>query len=199
ALSGGYLIFALILTMLACLVLGMGLPTTANYVVTATIAAPVLINEFGVAAIAAHMFVFYFGIAADITPPVCLAAYAGAGIARANPFKSGVTAVKLAIAAYLIPYIFIYNPILVMVDVTPANLTIAIVTALIGMMAISSSVIGYFVRNSNIIERLIMFVGGLLLIIPDILMSSVGLAVVLAVWFIQKQRKDDDGKMEVTA
>ncbi len=199
ALSGGYLIFALILTMLACLVLGMGLPTTANYVVTATIAAPVLINEFGVAAIAAHMFVFYFGIAADITPPVCLAAYAGAGIARANPFKSGVTAVKLAIAAYLIPYIFIYNPILVMVDVTPANLTIAIVTALIGMMAISSSLIGYFVRNSNIIERLIMFVGGLLLIIPDILMSSVGLAVVLAVWFIQKQRKDDDGKMEVTA
>src|SRR5690606_16756495 len=143
ALSGGYLIFALILKMLACLVLGMGLSTTAKYVVFSIISAPLLINEFGVVVVAGLMFVFYFGIAAYITPPVCLAAYAGAGIARANPFKSGVSGVKLVIAAYLIPYIFIYNPILVMVDVTPANLTIAIVTAMIGMMAISSSVIGY--------------------------------------------------------
>src|SRR5699024_176845 len=85
------------------------LPTTANYVVTATVAAPALINQFGLDPIAVHMFVFYFGIVADITPPVCLAAYAGAGIAQANPFKSGVTAVKLAIAAFIIPYIFIYN------------------------------------------------------------------------------------------
>src|SRR5690625_6314265 len=84
----------------------MGLPTTANYVVTATIAAPALINGFDLAPISVHMFVFYFGIVADITPPVCLAAYAGAGIARANPFKSGVTAVKLAIAAFIVPYIF---------------------------------------------------------------------------------------------
>src|SRR5699024_4535783 len=89
ALSGGYLILALFFTMIACLVLGMGLPTTANYVVTATVAAPALINGFDLAPIAVHMFVFYFGIVADITPPVCLAAYAGAGIAGANPFQSG--------------------------------------------------------------------------------------------------------------
>ena len=111
ALSSGHLIFALFFTMVACIILGMGLPTTANYVVTATIAAPVLINDFMVAPLAAHMFVFYFGIVADITPPVCLAAYAGAGIAKGNPFKTGVIAVKLAIAAFIIPYVFIYNPI----------------------------------------------------------------------------------------
>src|SRR5690625_2752461 len=102
ALSGGHLFSALFFTMIACVVLGMGLPTTANYVVTATVAAPALINGFDLAPIAVHMFVFYFGIVADITPPVCLAAYAGAGIAGANPFKSGVTAVKLAIAAFII-------------------------------------------------------------------------------------------------
>src|SRR5690625_6136692 len=118
ALSSGHLFLALFFTMIACLVLGMGLPTTANYVVTATIAAPALINGFDLAPISVHMFVFYFGIVADITPPVCLAAYAGAGVARANPFKSGVTAVKLAIAEFIVPYIFVYSPILVLVDVT---------------------------------------------------------------------------------
>src|SRR5690625_7043970 len=103
ALSGGYLFLALFFTMIACLILGMGLPTTANYVVTAMVAAPALINGFDLAPIAVHMFVFYFVIVADLTPPVCLAASAGAGIAGANPFKSGVSAVKLAIAAFIIP------------------------------------------------------------------------------------------------
>src|SRR5690625_1748890 len=161
ALSAGHLFLALFFTMIACLVLGMGLPTTANYVVTATVAAPALINGFDLAPISVHMFVFYFGIVADITPPVCLAAYAGAGIARANPFKSGVTAVKLAIAAFIVPYIFIYNPILVLVDVTPVKLIMGLATALLGMMAISSSMIGYFVRNSRMWERFVLFVGGL--------------------------------------
>src|SRR5699024_11461269 len=124
-----------------------GLPTTANYVVTATVAAPALINQFGLDPIAVHMFVFYFGIVADITPPVCLAAYAGAGIAQANPFKSGVTAVKLAIAAFIILYIFIYNPIIVLVDVTTVSLIIAIITYVIGMVAVSSYVIGFFVGH----------------------------------------------------
>src|SRR5699024_2952530 len=141
------LILALFFTMIACLVLGMGLPTTANYVVTATIAAPALINGFDVAPIAIHMFVFYFGIVADITPPVCLAAYAGAGIARANPFQTGITAVKLAIAAFIIPYIFIYNPILVLVDVTALGLIFAVTTAVIGMIGVSSAVIGHFARD----------------------------------------------------
>src|SRR5699024_99051 len=178
ALSNGVMILALIFTMIACIILGMGLPTTANYVVTATVAAPALINEFGIAPIAAHMFVFYFGIVADITPPVCLAAYAGAGIARANPFKSGVTAVKLAIAAFIIPYIIVYNPILVLVDVTPVKLVTAVLTSLIGMIAVSSSMVGFFVRNAKAWERILLFVGGLLMIDPGFQSNMIGLGLI---------------------
>ena len=195
-LSNGYLILALIFTMIACLILGMGLPTTANYVVTATIAAPVLINEFGVAPIAAHLFVFYFGIAADITPPVCLAAYAGAGIAGANPFKTGVIAVKLAIAAFIVPFIFIYNPILVMVDAEPTMLIFSVVTAVIGMVAVSSSMIGYFVRNSMIWERLVLFVAGIMLILPEITTAIIGIVLIVAIWFIQNRRTDDEYELK---
>lgn len=190
ALSGGYLILALIFTMIACIILGMGLPTTANYVVTATVAAPALINEFGLAPIAVHMFVFYFGIVADITPPVCLAAYAGAGIARANPFKTGVTAVKLAIAAFIIPYIFIYNPIFVLVDVTPVKLIISLIGALIGMVCVSSAIIGYYVRDSLLWERIVLFAGGIMMIFPETISDLLGAAIMIGIWFIQKQRKN---------
>ncbi|SFB11661.1 TRAP transporter, 4TM/12TM fusion protein [Lentibacillus halodurans] len=192
ALSGGFLVLALIFTMIACIILGMGLPTTANYVVTATVAAPALINEFGIEPIAAHMFVFYFGIVADITPPVCLAAYAGAGIAKANPFKSGITAVKLAIAAFIIPYIIVYNPILVLVDVTAVNIVLAIITAVVGMMGVSSAMIGYFIRSSRLWERLALFAGGLCLILPEFITNLIGIGLMATVWFLQKQRKDDD-------
>lgn len=191
ALANGQLALALIFTMIACIILGMGLPTTANYVVTATIAAPALINEFMVAPIAAHMFVFYFGIVADITPPVCLAAFAGAGIAKGNPFKTGVTAVKLAIAAFIVPYIFIYNPILVMIDVSTFKLIFAILTALLGMVAISSGVIGYFIRNSRGWERLVLFSAGIMLIIPELISSGVGLMLLVLIWYIQKRRPED--------
>ncbi|HEX6594267.1 MAG TPA: TRAP transporter permease [Bacillota bacterium] len=192
ALSGGYLLPALIFTMIACIVLGMGLPTTANYVVTATVAAPVLINEFGIAPIAAHMFVFYFGIVADITPPVSLAAYAGAGIAQANPFKTGVNAVKLAIAAFIVPYIFIWDPILVLVDVTAGKLIIALVTSLMGMIAVSSSMVGFFVRHSKAWEQLLLFGGGLLMIDPGFQTNIIGFAVIGGLWLYQKQRQDSD-------
>ncbi|MBD7984702.1 TRAP transporter permease [Sporosarcina sp. Sa2YVA2] len=196
ALSNGYLFLALFFTMIACIILGMGLPTTANYVVTATIAAPALINEFGIAPIAAHMFVFYFGIVADITPPVCLAAYAGAGIAKANPFKTGTTAVKLAIAAFIIPYVFIYNPILVFVDVTPVKLILGILTAVIGMIGVSSSVIGYFIRDSRIWERIILFAGGLMLIIPELTTSAMGIFLIALIWVIQRRRPEGKQKIE---
>ncbi|RST71518.1 TRAP transporter permease [Siminovitchia acidinfaciens] len=200
ALSSGYLILALFFTMVACIILGMGLPTTANYVVTATVAAPALINEFGLAPIAVHMFVFYFGIVADITPPVCLAAYAGAGIARANPFKTGVIAVKLAIAAFIVPYIFIYNPILVLVDVTPLALISAIATSLIGMAGVSSAVVGFYARSSYMWERIALFAGGIMMIFPETISDFVGAAILLGIWFVQKQRKDDSGhiKTQVT-
>ncbi|TFB22899.1 TRAP transporter permease [Filobacillus milosensis] len=195
ALSNGILPLALIFTMLACIVLGMGLPTTANYVVTATVAAPALINNFGLEPIAVHMFVFYFGIVADITPPVCLAAYAGAGIANANPFRSGTTAVKLAIAAFIIPYIFVTQPILLWVDVEPLALGMAIATALIGMIAISSSLIGHFSAASKVWERFILFAGGMMMIIPETITNIVGLVLIVGVWLLQRSRrkhKDQD-------
>jgi len=193
ALSGGILFLALFFTMIACLVLGMGLPTTANYVVTATIAAPALINGFDLAPIAVHLFVFYFGIVADITPPVCLAAYAGAGIAGANPFKSGVTAVKLAIAAFIIPYIFVYSPILVMENVTVVPLITTVITAILGMIAVSSAMIGFYVRYSKAYERVALFVGGIFLIIPDFTASLIGFVLMVAIWLLQKRRDDDSG------
>lgn len=193
ALSGDILLLGLFFTMIACLILGMGMPTTANYVVTATIAAPALINGFGVEVIAVHLFVFYFGIVADITPPVCLAAYAGAGIARANPFKTGVTAVKLAIAAFIIPYIFIYNPMLVLVDYTMLSLTIAVITALFGMIGVSSAMIGFLARRTLVWERIALFAAGLMLIAPQIWSAFIGLAVILLVWFIQKRRPEYSG------
>src|SRR5699024_9522675 len=192
ALSGGYLFLALFFTMIACLILGMGLPTTANYVVTATVAAPALINGFDLAPIAVHMVVFYFGIVADITPPVGLAAYAGAGIAGANPFKSGVTAVKLAIAAFIIPYIFVYNPILVMDTVTAVPLLLAATTAILGMVAVSSAMIGYYIRKSRTLERLVLFAAGICLIIPNLVASAAGLLLLIVIWLLQRQRDDDN-------
>lgn len=188
ALSNGYLFLALFFTMIACLVLGMGLPTTANYVVTATIAAPALINGFDLAPISVHMFVFYFGILADITPPVCLAAYAGAGIAQANPFKSGVTAVKLAIAAFIVPYIFVYSPILVMENVTALPLIATIITAVLGMVAVSSAMIGFYKAYSKPYERILLFVAGIMLIFPNVVGALVGLPLMIAIWFLQKSR-----------
>lgn len=193
-LSAGFLPIALFLTMIACLILGMGMPTTANYVVTATIAAPVLISEFGVLPIAAHMFVFYFGIVADITPPVSLAAYAGAGLAKANPFKTGVNAVKLAIAAFIIPYIFVYDPILLlqMQEGNALDLLISLTTAVIGMTAVSAAVIGHFVGKTYAFERIILFIAGLLLIIPEILQSTIGILILIAIYYLQKRREKKD-------
>ena len=121
-IAGGNLFFTLFFTMITSLILGMGVPTTANYVITSTIAAPALVM-LGVPLLAAHLFVFYFGIVADITPPVALAAYAGSGIAKSNPFWTGVTATKLAIGAFIIPYIFVYNPAMILIGTTPLLLS----------------------------------------------------------------------------
>ncbi|WP_430791224.1 TRAP transporter permease [Virgibacillus flavescens] len=176
-LAQGEFFLVMFFTMVACIILGMGLPTTANYVVTATMAAPALL-AFDVPVIAVHMFVFYFGIVADITPPVCLAAYAGAGIAGANPMKAGVTAVKLAIAAFIIPYMFVSQPILLLQgDANVMNVSIAVITAMLGMASISAGMIGYFVSSVNWLERLALFGGGLLLVYPDLLFSIIGLVI----------------------
>ncbi len=191
ALGGGSLLMTLLFTMIACLILGMGLPTTANYIVTATMAAPALVLGLDVPVLAAHFFVFYFGIIADITPPVCLAAYAGAGLARANPFMSGVTAFKLATAAYIIPYMFVLNPQMLLIDAQVIPTAISVITAAIGMIGVSSGLMGFFIRKAYVWERVVLFAAGLSLIYPEHISDVIGIVVILAVLFIQSRRPKD--------
>ena len=162
-LAGSQVIVALFLTMLCCIVLGMGVPTTANYCIMAATCAPILIR-MGVPALAAHFFVFYFGIVADLTPPVALAAYAGAAIAQANPMKTAITATKLAIGAFIVPYVFALNPAMLFIDTNAFEVVLICVTSLIGIFGVSSALEGYFLRNMRWYERVISAVGGLLLI-----------------------------------
>jgi TRAP transporter 4TM/12TM fusion protein len=174
-LSGGYLIPTLILTMIASLVLGMGSPTTANYVITSTIAAPAILL-FGVPDLSAHMFVFYFGIIADITPPVALAAFAAAGVSGGEPIRTGILSSKLAIAAFIIPYIFVISPQLMLIDTTWTEAIWVISTAFVGMIAIGAGMIGYWMRPLSWLERIAAVVVGFLLIYPEGIFSAIGLA-----------------------
>ncbi len=189
-IAGGALIPTLMLTMLAALVLGMGSPTTANYVITSTIAAPAIIL-LGVPDLPAHLFVFYFGIIADITPPVALAAFAAAGVSGGDPIKTGVNSSKLAIAAFIIPYMFVLSPELLMIDTTWYYLIWVVFTALAGMTAIGAGVIGYWFRRLSWYERILSLIGGILLIYPEGFSDIVGLimfGVVIALQLIFKHK-----------
>jgi TRAP transporter 4TM/12TM fusion protein len=184
------LLIALIITMIACLILGMGVPTTANYIIMATITAPMVIRagvETGtvVPVLAAHMFVFYFGIVADITPPVALAAFAGAAIAKANPIKTGITATRLAITAFLIPYIFVFSPSMLFIDTNALQVVQIIITSFIGMFGLAAGLEGYMFRHINVLERLMAIAGGLLLIIPGIVTDSIGILLIALVFVVQ--------------
>ncbi|MCI6232994.1 MAG: TRAP transporter permease [Selenomonas sp.] len=193
-LSGGMLLPTMFFTMITAIVLGMGVPTTANYVITSTIAAPAII-QMGVPVLAAHMFVFYFGIIADVTPPVALAAFAGAGIAGGNALRTGVNAAKLAIAAFIIPYMFVLSPVILMIDATIPGLISTTVTAIIGMIALSSALIGYLADNCRIYERILLIVGGLLLIDPGMVTDLTGIAIFAVVLFFQLGRKKKRANM----
>ena len=193
AVAGNHVIIALFLTMLCCIVLGMGVPTTANYLIMATITAPILI-KMGIPVLAAHMFVFYFGIVADITPPVALAAYAGSAIAGSNPLKTGVNATRLAITAFIIPYIFAYNPKMLFIGANALDVVIIVVTACIGIFALSAALEGYMFRKMKFYEIIPLLVGGILLIIPDHLLSAIGLAVVAVIIVIQALERRNDKK-----
>ena len=184
------LLLALFLTMLCCIVLGMGVPTTANYCIMASTCAPILI-KMGIPTIAAHFFVFYFGIVADITPPVALAAYAGSAIAKGNPMKTGVTATRLAIAAFIIPFVFAYSPSLLFIDTVWYDVVLIGLTATIGMVGIAAGLSGYLLRDMNLIERLVTIAGGLLLIIPGIWtdLGGVLLIAVILVWQALRRKK----------
>ena len=179
AMAGGIKILTLFFTMIASLVLGMGVPTTANYLITATITAPAVV-ALGVPVLAAHMFTFYFGIVADITPPVALAAYAGSAIAKSNPLKTGLTATKLAIGAFIIPYIFVFNPSMLLIDVTPFTIIQMVITSLIGMTAIAACTEGWLFGKASVWERILFLAGGLLMVDPRGITDLIGF-VVLAV------------------
>jgi len=184
ALAGNQVIIALFLTMLCCIVLGMGVPTTANYCIMAATCAPILVR-MGVPPIAAHFFVFYFGIVADLTPPVALAAYAGAAIAQANPMKTAITATKLAIGAFIVPYVFALNPAMLLIDTTVLDVVVIVITSMIGIFSVSASLEGYFLSNMTWYERIMCLAGGLLLIYPGLVTDAIGILLVAVVFVIQ--------------
>ena len=184
ALAGSQVIIALFLTMLCCIVLGMGVPTTANYCIMAATCAPILIR-MGVPAVAAHFFVFYFGIVADLTPPVALAAYAGAAIAQANPMKTALTATKLAIGAFIVPYVFALNPAMLFVDTTALEVITISITSFVGIFAVAASLEGYLLNHMPWYQRIMSVAGGLMLIYPGLVTDTVGLLLVAAVVAMQ--------------
>ena len=194
ALAGGSKILTMLFTMVCSILLGMGVPTTANYIIQATISAPALV-ALGVPAIAAHLFVFYFGIVADITPPVALAAFAGSGIAGSNPMKTGFTAARLGMAAYLVPYMFVLNPVMVLVrpegmstPIFVGNVLLAITTAIIGMIGIATGMTGYFKLNCNIFERILLVAGGIMMVDAGFITDIVGISIMLAIYLLQLSR-----------
>jgi TRAP transporter 4TM/12TM fusion protein len=205
SLAGGKLFLTLVFTMLASIILGMGAPTTANYLITSTITAGAII-QLGVQPLAAHMFAFYFGIIADVTPPVALAAIAGAAIAKAKPMKTAFNATKLAIGAFIIPYMFVYNSQMLMIDASIGRILFIIATALIGMFGISVALEGYgfnftgllhgsskpagLVITLDAIERVLFATAGLLCVIPETRSDIIGLsmtAVLIAYQLIAKR------------
>lgn len=190
-IAGGTVILGLVLTMVCCIVLGMGVPTTANYCIMASICAPILV-QMGIPVVAAHFFVFFFGIVADITPPVALAAYAGSAIARSNPMKTGVNATKLAIAAFIVPYILAFNPVMVLEgDITFISITIIIATSLVGLFAVAAGLNGYLFRNIPVVLRLVLIVAGICMMVPETISDIVGIvAVVLIVLFLRNSTKN---------
>lgn len=187
------LILALFLTMICCVILGMGIPTTANYVIMAITTAPIL-EALGVPTLAAHMFVFYFGIVADITPPVALAAYAGAAIADSSPMKTGVIATKLAIAAFIIPYIFALSPNMLFIDAVWYDVISIIISSLVGIGLLAVGLEGWLLKKVPWWQRIIAIAGGLLLIIPGWVTDVIGLVVgvgliVLQIFSVKKDKK----------
>ncbi|WMJ78755.1 MULTISPECIES: TRAP transporter permease [unclassified Sedimentibacter] len=192
-LAKGNLFMTLFFTMITSLILGIGVPTTANYVITSTIAAPALLL-LGVDVIPAHMFVFYFGIIADVTPPVCLAAVAASGIAKSEPMSTGVQATRLAIAAFLIPYIFVHSPRLLMINTTPLLLIFDIATALVGITCIAIALTGFFKTRMSIIEKVLFAAGGLFLVLTKVHFVAIGIVLIALVYMLQKRKEQKISK-----
>ena len=204
-LAGGNILLLLVFTMFASILLGMGVPTTANYLITSTIMAPVVAKALlgalpevytalgglgmGYNLLPAHLFTFYFGIVADITPPVALAAMAGAAIAKSDPLKTGVEATKVAIAAFLIPFIFVFNPQMLMLNAAWYEVAWIAITATVGMVGIGIAVEKFWTSKVNIFEQLIALAGGLMLIAPGIVTDIAGIACIALIMFLQNRKK----------
>lgn len=181
------LLSTLLLTMVTCMILGMGLPSIPAYLITATIAAPALI-QLGVPAIAAHMFVFYFAMFANITPPVALASFAASGISGGDPMKTGYQSVRLALAGFIVPYMFVYNNALLLIDTTPLIAIRVVITAIIGVIMLGITAEGYFLSKVAVLYRMIIFIGALLLITENVVQDLIGLTIFVTLIIYQKYR-----------
>lgn len=184
------LFLTLIWVMVACTIIGSGIPTTATYIILAAIAAPALI-QMGIPPLAAHMFIFYFGVIADITPPDALAAYAAAGIAKTDPFATGWTATRLALAGIIVPYVFVYSPTILLQGGGLGDILLTVGTAVVGVVALSAGVSGYLLTNATIPERLLLVGTALALIFHDLRADVVGAALLGAVVLAQTRRVRD--------
>jgi TRAP-type uncharacterized transport system fused permease subunit len=177
--------------MIASIILGMGLPTTAKYIILSTLAAPA-VHKMGVPMLAAHLFILYYGVVADITPPVALAAYAGAGIARANAMRTGFTALGLALAGFIVPFMFAYNQALLFQG--PLwNVLFTTGTAILGVIALAACVQNYYISKLNLLERILFAITALTLIKPGLWTDICGLVIFGSVTFLQyRKRKTDE-------
>lgn len=200
-LGAGSLFLTLFLTMIASMILGMGLPSIPAYIITATMAAPALAS-FGIPVLVAHMFVFYFGIFANITPPVALASFAGAGIAQGDPMKTGWQSLRLALAGFIVPFMFVYNPHMLMIETTNVgimaktfplpnviDIVSVVISSIIGVLGLSASVEGYFKQPMAIWQRIILAIGSLMLIVPELTTDLVGIAIVAAMILLNYRQK----------
>ena len=187
SVANGHAMIALVLTMLCCIVLGMGVPTTATYCIMAATCAPILVSpEIGIPVISAHFFVFYFGIVADITPPVALAAYAGSAIAKSSPMKTAFTATRLAIAGFIVPYICALSPAMLLIDAGPAEVVMIVITSLIGIFGVAAGLSGFVYKKMNPLMRALIVVGGITLLIPGTMTDVIGFVMVGGVILIQR-------------
>ncbi|MFD1064611.1 TRAP transporter permease [Oceanobacillus locisalsi] len=200
------LMLTLVFTMITSIIIGMGSPTTANYIITSTIALPAIVAlndnlDVAIPILAAHMFVFYFGIVADITPPVALAAFAATGISGGEPIRTGGNAARLAIAAFIIPYMFVLNPTLLMIDATVFEIIFSFFTAILGMIAIGAGMIGYWYRRIRWFERILAIATGLMLIYPEGYSDTIGFvlfAIQLVIQFMSRDKNTQRSKTQVS-
>ena len=187
SVANGHAMIALVLTMLCCIVLGMGVPTTATYCIMAATCAPILVSpEIGIPVSSAHFFVFYFGIVADITPPVALAAYAGSAIAKSSPMKTAFTATRLAIAGFIVPYICALSPAMLLIDAGPAEVVMIVITSLIGIFGVAAGLSGFIYKKMNPLMRALIVVGGITLLIPGTMTDVIGFVMVGGVILLQR-------------